>query len=95
MKLWEAVLIAAGLRDLPLIDDDTEYPPFKLDSACPKCGFNGVEKNHDGHTAVFVPGCTEVRGVFRVSFPERMRRWCNRCSVVWFELPVDASKGAN
>jgi hypothetical protein len=91
VKLWNAILIAAGLRDLPLRDDETDYPPFKRNSPCPKCGFNG-EDNRDGHSTAFIPARTEVCGMFRVSRPERMRRHCRRCRAEWFELPVDASK---
>lgn len=94
MKKWEAILIAAGLRELPLRDDDTEYPPFKLNASCPKCGFDGVERGQVGHSATFTPACTEVRGVFRVSVRERMRRYCRRCGASWFELPKDATKAA-
>lgn len=92
MKLWEAVLIALNLRDLPLRDDETDYPSFKLASPCPKCGFNGVEKYCDGHSVVLDRAHTEVRGAFRVSCPERMRRSCRRCGAGWCELPLDVAK---
>lgn len=95
MKLWDAILYTLNLRDLPLRDDDTEYPPFKLNGPCPKCGFDGVEEGYGGHPAVFTPARTEVRGAFRVSCPERMRRWCRRCRAEWFESPRDASGEAS
>jgi hypothetical protein len=95
VKIWDAILIALNLRDLPLRDDETDYPPFELDRPCPKCGFTGVEDHHNGHPAAFVPARTEVRGMFRVSRPERMRRWCRWCGAEWFELPLDATKAAD
>lgn len=95
MKLWHAILVALNLRDLPLHDDESDYPPFKRNSSCPKCGFNGVEKYCDGHLVAFDRDHTEVRGMFRVSLPERMRRNCRRCGAEWHELPVDASKAGS
>lgn len=95
MKRWEAVLVALNLRDLPLRDDDTEYPPFGRVIPCPKCGFNGVDDRNDGHSAHFVAARTVVRGAFRVSCPERMLRHCRQCGVDWFELPLDASGAAS
>jgi hypothetical protein len=94
VKRWEAVLVALNLRDLPLRDDDTEYPPFKRVTPCPKCGFNGVRERHDGHTITFVPARTEVRGTFRVSCPERVYRRCFDCGAEWYQLPWDASRKA-
>jgi hypothetical protein len=95
VKRWEAVLVAAGLRDLPLRDDDTEYPPFKWVTPCPKCGFNGVREREDGHAMMFIPARTEVRGAFRVSFPERIWRRCYSCGAEWHQLPKDASEAAD
>jgi hypothetical protein len=94
VKRWDAILVAMNLRDLPLRDDDTEYPPFKRVTPCPKCGFNGVREHHDGHAMTFVPACTEVRGAFRVSLPERIWRRCYSCGAEWHQLPRDASGAA-
>jgi ribosomal protein S27AE len=94
VKFWDAILIAMNLRDLPLRDDETDYPPFVQNSRCPKCGFHGVEDSYSGHSTVFVPAHTEVRGAFRISRPARMRRDCRRCGAGWYELPLDATKAA-
>jgi hypothetical protein len=95
VKLWEAILIAAGLRDLPLRDDETDYPPFGKRSRCPKCDSDGVGENRLGHSAAFVPARTELVGAFRISRPERMLRRCRNCGAAWFELPFDVSKAAD